>query len=196
MRTNCSFTQLDKHQLSSPGAHPSPTSLVLYHSKILRLDQVTVCSTLRLPLPCRAGHSDSQLSASCVTAAFTSKAAMGENEPAHCCIHLQGCRGGERAGSLLHPPARLPWRRTSRLTAAFTCKAAVAENEPARETFCGVLCPDLEEHYRTSARLPVPGPSPHSLGYQFQEGLGRCCPVHLGRGNGIGNHAGSLRWRC
>ena len=99
MRTNCSFTQLDKHQLSSPGAHPSPTSLVLYHSKILRLDQVTVCSTLRLPLPCRAGHSDSQLSASCVTAAFTSKAAMGENEPAHCCIHLQGCRGGERAGT-------------------------------------------------------------------------------------------------
>ena len=119
MRTNCSFTQLDKHQLSSPGAHPSPTSLVLYHSKILRLDQVTVCSTLRLPLPCRAGHSDSQLSASCVTAAFTSKAAMGENEPAHCCIHLQGCRGGERAGSLLHSPARLPWRRTSRYARPF-----------------------------------------------------------------------------
>ena len=144
MKTNFNFTQLDKHQLSSPGAHPSPTSLVMNHSKILLLDQVTVCYTLRLPLPCREGFSDSQLSASCAPATFTSKTAVGEKEP-------------------------------------------------ARETFCGVLRPDLEEHSRTSARLPVPGPSPHSLGYQFQEGLGRSRPVRPGRENGIGNHAGSLR---
>lgn len=81
------------------------------------------------------------------------------------------------------------------VTATFTSKVAVKEKEPARETFCGVLWPDLEEHYGTSACLPVPGSSPHSLGYQFQEGLGRSRPVRSGRGNGIGNHAGSLRWR-
>ena len=146
MRTNFSFTQLDKHQLSRPGAHPSPTALVMCHSRILFVDQVTVRYTLRLPLPCREGFSDSQPSAPCVTATFTSKVAVGQKEP-------------------------------------------------ARDTFCGVLCPDLEERDGTSARLP-PGPSPHSLGYQFQEGLGRSRPVRLGRGNGIGNHAASLRWRC
>ena len=51
MRTNFNFTQLDKYQLSSPGAPLSPTSLVMHHSKIFLLDQVTICCTLRLPLP-------------------------------------------------------------------------------------------------------------------------------------------------
>lgn len=127
-------------------AHPSPTSLVMNHSKILLLDQVTVCYTLRLPLPCREGFSDSQLSASYTTATFTSKTAVGEKSR--------------------------HWR-------------------PFVE-FCGQTWKSITE---LLPRLPVPGPSPDSLGYQFQEGLGRGESVRPGRENGIGNHAGSLRWK-
>lgn len=91
MRTNFNFTQLDKYQLSSPGAPLSPTSLVMHHSKVFLLDQVTTCYTLRLPLP----RGDSVID-NCLHLCY-------------CYILLQGCPGRERAGMgglLWHSVAR------------------------------------------------------------------------------------------